>query len=420
MRIAMIAPLVEAVPPALYGGTERVVSMLTEELVTRGHQVTLFASGDSQTSATLIPSIERSLRLNDGIRDYVSYTMVQLAEIFDRRDEFDVIHNHVDYLAFPFAVMAGAPMVSTTHGRLDLPEVRHVYRAFDTPLVSISDAQQAALDGVHWLGTVYNSVAVDHYHFRPEPGDYLAFLGRIAPEKRPDRAIEIARDVGMKLIIAAKVDPYDQEYYDKAIRPLIEANKPLVEFIGEVDDAGKDELLGGAYAYLFPIDWPEPFGLTMAESMATGTPVIAYRCGSVCEVVEDGVTGFCPTTFHGMIDAVPKIADLDRRACRERVERLFSPAAMADGYERAYAKLRAERRGDHAMPTTRLRAGSRQRPEVFPVPALQWGNQAANYVRSWFQAPTRPVPQPSPVTSRRPGDQVHDRDRPEHQPAARE
>lgn len=416
MRIAMIAPLVEAVPPELYGGTERVVSMLTEELVARGHQVTLFASGDSMTKARLVPSSERSLRLNAGIRDYVSYTMVQLADVFARRDEFDVIHNHVDYLAFPFAVMADAPMVSTTHGRLDLPEVRHVYRAFDTPLVAISDAQRATLDGVHWLTTVYNAVALDHYHFQPNPGDYLVFLGRIAPEKRPDRAIEIARDVGMKLIIAAKVDPVDQDYYDKAIRPMIEGNRPLVEFIGEIDDAGKDELLGGAYAYLFPIDWPEPFGLTMAESMATGTPVIAYRCGSVSEVVEDGVTGFCPTTLHEMIEAVPKVANLDRRACRERVERLFSPKALADGYERAYALLQAERRG--ATSTRTLRTGRQRRPEVFPVPALQWGNRTANYLRSWFQPDPQPAPQPRPISGAAPRDPVRDVARPENRSTA--
>lgn len=420
MRIAMIAPLIEAVPPELYGGTERVVSMLTEELVARGHQVTLFASGDSQTRATLVPCCERSLRLNDDIRDYVSHTLVQLADVFERRDEFDIIHSHVDYLAFPYAVMADAPMISTTHGRLDLADVRHVYHAFDTPLVSISDAQRATLDDVHWLTTVYNSVAVDRYHFRPDPGDYLVFLGRIAPEKRPDRAIEIARDVGMKLIMAAKVDPYDQEYYDKAIKPLIDANRPLIEFIGEVDDAGKDELLGGAYAYLFPIDWPEPFGLTMAESMATGTPVIAYRCGSVCEVIEDGVTGFYPSSFHGMIDAVQKVADLDRRACRERVERLFSPTAMADGYERAYAMLRAERQGDRAVPAMRLRAGMRRRPDVFPVPALQWGNHAASYLRAWFQPGPTPVPQPRAVVTRTPADQGSDLARNEQTHPARD
>jgi glycosyltransferase involved in cell wall biosynthesis len=418
MRIAMIAPLVEAVPPQLYGGTERVVSMLTEELVARGHQVTLFASGDSVTAADLVASTEHSLRLDSTIKDYLSYSIVQLADVFARRGEFDIIHNHADYLAFPFAMMMDTPMVSTTHGRLDLPETQRVYKAFDTPLVAISESQRASLNGVHWLSTVYNAVAIDHYHFQPKPGDYLVFLGRICPEKRPDRAIEIARDVGMKLLIAAKVDPMDRDYYEQAIRPLIDWNRPLVEYVGEVDEVGKDQLLGGAYANVFPIDWPEPFGLTMAESMATGTPVIAFHCGSVSEVVEDGVTGFCSSTLRGMIEAVPKVADLDRRACRERVERLFSPKALADGYERAYALLQAERRD--ATASRRLRPERQPRPEVFPSPALQWGNRTANYLRSWFQAAPGPMPQPRPVTSTPPGESTRGLARPDTPPAVRE
>jgi glycosyltransferase involved in cell wall biosynthesis len=339
MRIAMMAPLIESVPPRKYGGTERVVSLLTEELVKAGHQVTLFASADSVTSAELVPCSPQSLRLSEGIRDYVAYTISQLAEVYGRAEEFDLIHNHVDYFAFPPARFASVPTLTTTHGRLDVPEVRTVYRAFrDLPLTAISEAQRASLPGVNWVSTVYNGVDLRNFHFRPDPGDYLVFLGRISPEKRPDRAIDIDRDVGMRLVIAAKVDPVDQDYFQAAIAPLVR-DSPLIEFIGEVDERQKDELLGGAYAYLFPIDWPEPFGLTMAEAMATGTPVVAYRAGSVPEVVVDGVTGFVCDTVHEMADAVTRVAGLERRRCREQVERLFSPKAMTQGYERTYRAL---------------------------------------------------------------------------------
>lgn len=263
--------------------------------------------------------------------------MTELATVYRQAGRFDVIHNHLDYLAFPVADLSPTPTITTTHGRLDLPEVRRVYRAFPAlPLVPISHDQRSSLPGVNWMNVVYNGVDVDHFHFRPDPGDYLVFLGRISPEKRPDRAIELARDVGMKLVMAAKVDHVDQEYYDYAIAPLIEAQPSLVEFIGEIDEREKDALLGGAYAYLFPIDWPEPFGLTMAESLATGTPVIAFRAGSAEEVLEDGVTGFVCDTVYDMASAIPRVKELDRRACRARAERLFSPATMADGYEAAY------------------------------------------------------------------------------------
>jgi glycosyltransferase involved in cell wall biosynthesis len=344
MRIAMVAPLTEPVPPPLYGGTERVVSLLTEELVRRGHAVTLFASGDSQTEAELVACCERGLRLDPGVTDYVAYTMTQLGAVYRRADGFDLVHNHLDYFAFPSARLSPTPTVTTTHGRLDLPEVRRVYADFtEQRLVAISDDQRGYLPDANWLATVYNAVDVDTYRFRPESGDYLVFLGRISPEKRPDRVIEIARDVGMRLVIAAKVDPVDRDYWAHAIEPLIGGHPGLIEFVGEVDERGKEELLGGAYAYLFPIDWPEPFGLTMAEAMATGTPVVAYRAGSVPEVVEDGVTGFVCKTIAEMIAAIPRVKELDRRACRERAERLFSPKAMADGYERAYASVVAAR-----------------------------------------------------------------------------
>jgi len=339
MRIAMVAPLVESVPPAGYGGTERVVSVLTEELVRRGHAVTLFASGDSRTAAELAACCPVGLRLDPEARDYVAHTLLQAGEVYRRAGDFDLIHNNSDYFAFPFARLCDTPTLTTTHGRLDLPEVRRLYGQFpEQALVSISDAQRAPLPDAHWVGTVHNGIDLSNYRFRPAPGDYLAFVGRICPEKRPDRAIEIARDTGMRLLIAEKVDPVDRAYYEQAIEPLIRAC-PLVEYVGEVDEREKDALLGGAYAYLFPIDWPEPFGLTMVEAMATGTPVIAYKAGSVPEVVADGVTGFVSETVHGMVEAVGRIGSIDRRACRARGEEHFSAAAMADGYERVYRGL---------------------------------------------------------------------------------
>jgi glycosyltransferase involved in cell wall biosynthesis len=339
MRIALIAPLIESVPPALYGGTERVVSVLTEELAARGHEVTLFASGDSRTDATLAACSPRGLRLDPAVQDRVAYTMVQMGAVYGRAAEFDVLHNHNDYYSFPFARLTATPTVTTTHGRLDLTEVRTLYRHFaEQPLIAISRSQRESLPGCNWLTTVYNGIDLKHFQLREQPGDYLVFLGRISPEKRPDRAIDIARDAGMRLLIAAKVDPADREYYEHAIAPLIR-NSANVEYIGEVDEQQKDVLLGGAYAYLFPIDWPEPFGLTMVEAMATGTPVIAYRAGSVPEVVVDGVTGFVCDSVHDMVEAIPRVRTLDRRACRAHVERNFSAAAMAAGYENAYRLL---------------------------------------------------------------------------------
>jgi glycosyltransferase involved in cell wall biosynthesis len=345
LRIAMVAPLTEPVPPPLYGGTERVVSVLTEELVRRGHDVTLFASGDSKTSAKLFPCCERGLRLDKTAKDYVAHTLFGCGEAYVRAAEFDIIHNHNDYIAFPFARMALTPTVTTVHGRLDLPEVKQIYDAYpEHQLVSISNDQQSWLPNRRWLATVYNGIDIENYHFKEEGGDYLVFLGRISPEKRVDRAIEIARDVGMRLIIAAKVDRVDQDYHENAIKPLIERNSNLVEYIGEVNEQEKDQLLGGAYAYLFPVDWPEPFGLTMAEAMATGCPVIATKAGSAPEVVADGETGFVCRSFSAMVQAVGRIGEIDRRACRAHVERNFSPTAMADGYERVYAQVAGKKR----------------------------------------------------------------------------
>ena len=339
MRLAIVAPLVEAVPPRLYGGTERVVSVLTEELVRRGHKVTLFASGDSRTSAELVACSPNSLRLHgDGLLPTASI-MLQLAEVYGNAVSFDVVHNHVDWFAFPFARLSRVPTISTTHGRLDLPAIRDTYDRFrEQRLVSISADQRRYVPDANWVATVHNGIAIDHFRFRPRAGDYLVFLGRINAEKRPDRAIEIAGRAGRRLVIAAKVDPVDRAYYEQEIEPLIHRS-PWVEYVGEVDEQEKDAILGGAYAYLFPIDWPEPFGLTMAESLATGTPVVAWRAGSVPEVVVDGVTGFVRDDMDGMVRAVEEVAGVDRAACRAHAERFFSGEAMADGYEAVYAAV---------------------------------------------------------------------------------
>jgi glycosyltransferase involved in cell wall biosynthesis len=337
MRIAMIAPLIESVPPERYGGTERVVSVLTEEMVRRGHDVTLFASGGSRTSACLVPCSDGPLRACPPDTDTVAHALIEMNEVYRRAGQFDLIHNHNDYLAFSFARTSATPTVTTAHGRLDLPEVRRTYGYFaEQRLIAISHDQRTWLPDARWVGTVHNPIDLDHYHLHPNPGDYLVFLGRICPEKRPDRAIEIARDTGMRLVIAAKVDRVDRNYYEYAIKPEIERNRGLVEFIGEVDEHEKDDLLGGAWAYLFPVDWPEPFGLTMAEAMATGTPVIATGLGSVPEVVAHAKTGFVCDTLAGMIEAVGRIGEIDRRACRQHVVELCSPAMIAAAYERVY------------------------------------------------------------------------------------
>ncbi len=338
MRIAQVSPLYEAVPPRLYGGTERVVSFLTEELVRRGHEVTLFASGDSRTSAHLVPCVPKALRLDPKSKDWLSAHILQLEQVVRRAGEFDFIHFHVDTLAFPFARRIAPPHLSTLHGRLDLPELVPLYREFrEHPVVSISDHQRTPLPFAGWVGTVYHGLPRDLLSFQPEKGSYLAFLGRISPEKRPDRAIEIARRAGIPLKIAAKVDKADQDYYEAVVKPLLE--DPLVEFVGEVNEKEKQEFLGNALALLFPIDWPEPFGLVMIEAMACGTPVVAFRCGSVPEVMEDGVTGFIVDTVDQAVRAVERVPALDRAACRKVFEERFSVERMARDYLRLYAKV---------------------------------------------------------------------------------
>ncbi|HLW48298.1 MAG TPA: glycosyltransferase family 4 protein [bacterium] len=346
MRIAQVAPLAESVPPQFYGGTERVVSGLTEELVRRGHDVVLFASGDSDTSAELVACCPEGLRLNPGIRDHVAYTMIELGMVSARAREFDIIHSHLDYLAMPTARQTATPMVTTLHGRLDLPELQDVYAEFsEQHLVSISNAQRRPLSHVRWLATVYNGIDLRHFTLREGSGGYLAFLGRISPEKGVDRAIEIAQAVDMPLRIAAKIDPVDREYFTAKIKPLL--RDPRVEYIGEIDETQKDEFLGNAFAYLFPINWPEPFGMTMIEAMACGTPVIAMNFGSVPEVVVDGQTGFVCRSQAEMIDAVQRTGDLSRNACRAHVENHFSAFRMAEMYETAYRTV-MEQKFDYA------------------------------------------------------------------------
>jgi glycosyltransferase involved in cell wall biosynthesis len=336
VRIAQIAPIQESVPPRGYGGTERVVNWLTEELVRRGHEVTLFASGDSQTSATLVPVVARALRPL-AVPDFLPATMLGLGLAFERANEFDVIHSHVDVPAIPFARLVQTPVVYTMHGRLDLPWLRQLYDAYDdVNLVSISDNQRRLLPNWNWLGTVYNGIGVDEYTFHPRAGDYLAFLGRISEEKGVEDAIAVARTANLPLKIAAKVDPRDRDYYER-VRHLLDA--PGVEFLGEIDQTEKDEFLGQARALIFPIRWPEPFGLVMAEAMATGTPVIGSRFGAVPEVVEDGVTGFFCDSFEEMVLAASRMLELDRETCRRRVEERFSAGAMTSGYEAIYQRL---------------------------------------------------------------------------------
>jgi glycosyltransferase involved in cell wall biosynthesis len=342
MRIAQIAPLYESVPPKLYGGTERVVSYLTEELVRQGHDVTLFASADSITSARLVPCAERALRLDAGCVDPLAHHIVQLEQLAREHARFDVVHFHIDYLHFPFSRRQPVPQLTTLHGRLDLPDLRAVYREFsDMPVVSISDAQRVPLPWVNWLGTVYHGLPEHLLEYRARPGTYLAFLGRISPEKRVDRAIEIARRIGMPLRIAAKVDKVDREYYREQIQPLM--SDPLVEYIGEIGESDKAEFLGNAHALLFPVDWPEPFGLVMIEAMACGTPTVAFRCGSVPEVLEEGVTGFVVDDIDGAVRAVERIDTLSRHRCRQVFETRFSAARMAKDYVAVYQRLARDR-----------------------------------------------------------------------------
>jgi glycosyltransferase involved in cell wall biosynthesis len=353
MRIAQVSPPVESVPPSGYGGTERVIATLTEELVRRGHDVTLFAPADSCSSAHLVPTVERALWHNRReYPDFAPFWAITLGEVWRRVDDFDVIHAHLDFFGFPLARASTRPVVTTLHGRLDLPQLEPLFDHFaDVPLVSISDAQRAPVPRAKWVATVYHGIELDQYTFSSQPGQYLAFLGRIAPEKGVDVAIRVAQRAGLPLRIAArrplpyKNDPEvrkDWEYFEQVLQPLLRGSH--VEFVGEVGGKRKDAFLRRASALLFPIQWPEPFGLVMAEALACGTPVVALRAGSVPEVLEDGATGYIRDTEDDLVEAVKRVGELDRARCRAEAERRFSPSAMAKAYEEVYAALLAGER----------------------------------------------------------------------------
>jgi glycosyltransferase involved in cell wall biosynthesis len=337
MKIAQVSPLYESCPPRLYGGTERIVYYLTEELIRLGHEVTLFASGDSQTSAVLEVPCAQALRLGEAGQDPLIYHLTMLHRLRRRVAEFDIIHFHTEYLHFPLFADYADKALTTLYGRLDLPDLPVIMREFPMlPLVSISAAQQTPLRWANWLGRVLHGLPRDLHRLGSGDGGYLAFLGRIAPEKGPDRAIAIARRAGVPLQIAAKVDPVDRDYFEHAIAPLLQ--DPLIEFIGEIGENEKGEFLGDAMALLFPIDWPEPFGLVLIEAMANGTPVIAFGRGSVPEIIEDGVTGFIVDDIAGAAAAVPLAKQLDRRTIRERFEERFTAQRMARDYLELYQR----------------------------------------------------------------------------------
>ena len=338
MRIAQVAPLYESVPPKYYGGTERVVSYLTEELVCQGHEVTLFASGDSVTKAHLVAACRRSLRMDKHCVDRMAHHILMLEHMLQRAAEFDIVHFHTDYLHFPLSRREQITHVTTLHGRLDIPDLVPLHQEFrDMPVISISDGQREPLPWANWQATVYHGLPADMYQLRDEPGSYLAFLGRVSPEKRVDRAIEIAKQVRIPLKIAAKVDRVDTDYFETVVEPLL--RHPFVEFVGEIGEGEKAEFLGNAYALLFPIDWPEPFGLVMIEAMACGTPVIAYRGGAVPEVMEEGHTGFIVEGLEDAVEAVLRVPELSRKRCREVFDQRFTAARMAHDYVQVYERL---------------------------------------------------------------------------------
>jgi glycosyltransferase involved in cell wall biosynthesis len=338
VRIAQIAPLYESVPPKLYGGTERVVSYLTEELVRLGHEVTLFASGDSVTKARLVSGCKKALRLTRTCADPLSHHTILLDKVLSSASDFDILHFHTDYTHFPATRNLQLPTVTTLHGRLDMPDLFPLYQQFARlPLVSISQAQRLPLGRVNWAANVHHGLPTNLYRPQTKPGEYLAFLGRISPEKRPDRAIRIALKAGIPLKIAAKVDEVDRQYFESAIKPLLD--QPGIEFLGEIDESQKGNFLGHAYAYLFPIDWPEPFGLTLIEAMACGTPTIAFCCGSVPEIIEDGVTGFIVKSEEEAVKALERVATINRAKCRATFERRFTACRMAKDYLSVYHSL---------------------------------------------------------------------------------
>jgi glycosyltransferase involved in cell wall biosynthesis len=338
LKIAQVAPLFESVPPACYGGTERVVSNLADELVRLGHDVTLFASADSNTCATLMPMCPRALRLDTGCRDQLAWHVLMLESVAARAKQFDIVHFHIGHFHFPLLRRLEVAHVTTQHGRLDLPELGPLYDEFsDMPLISISDAQRHPLSMANWVATVHHGLPETLFDFQAQPGEYLAFLGRISPEKRVDRAIAIATALGLPLRIAAKVDPADVEYFEQDVRPLL--THPLIEFIGEIGEREKNSFLGHARALLFPIDWPEPFGLVMIEALACGTPIVAFRAGSVEEVIEHGRTGFIVDDMEEAIEATRHVPSLDRRECRRSFEQRFTARRMVERHVSVYSEL---------------------------------------------------------------------------------
>jgi glycosyltransferase involved in cell wall biosynthesis len=338
MRIAQVAPVFESVPPKLYGGTERVVSYLTEALVKLGHDVTLYASGDSVTKARLRGVCRRALRLDHTSVEPCADHVYLAERVFQEAAQFDLVHSHIDYVAFPLLRRLRTPRVTTLHGRLDIPNLRNLYREFsDEPVISISDFQRCPLPCASWQATVYHGLPEDLYSFHEQPGKYLAFLGRASPEKRLDEAVRIARRAGLPLKIAAKVDKADRDYFQDAIKPLL--NQTGVEFIGEIGERDKSEFLGNAMALLFPIDWPEPFGLVMIEALACGTPVIARERGSVPEIIDHGKTGFIFDDIEEAAWLVEQVPRLSRRCCREAFESRFTALRMAEDYLALYERL---------------------------------------------------------------------------------
>ncbi|HKR79739.1 MAG TPA: glycosyltransferase family 4 protein [Nitrospira sp.] len=364
MKIAQIAPLWESVPPRLYGGTERVVSYLTEELVRQGHEVTLYASGDSQTGSRLKPACAHALRLNTGLvnRD-APLILMQEQALGAEADQYDIIHSHLDFLSFPMSRRCPTPVLTTLHGRLDLPELVPMFREYaDMQLVSISNAQRQPLPDANWQATVYHGLP-DLYMFQPTPGKYLAYLGRICPEKRPDHAIEIAKRVGIPLRIAAKVDPVDREYFETQIEPLL--NHPLIEYVGEINDAEKCDFLGNAAAVLCTYDWPEPFGIVLIEALACGTPVFAYRRGSIPEIIDDGVTGFICDSMAEMIAKLDQLPSINRRRCRDAFQNRFTVERMVKDYLAVYERMATVPARVHALAQSRsLRVVGRKRLTV--------------------------------------------------------
>ncbi len=335
MKIAQVSPLYESVPPKLYGGTERIVAYLTDALVDQGHEVTLFASGDSHTKARLVPVCPSALRLDHTVVDQFAHHIVELQKVQEQLNRFDIIHYHIDYLHFPISRINRIPQLTTLHGRLDLLDLQGLYNHFpDMPVVSISDAQRRPLPQANWIDTVYHGLPEDLYHYGTGEGDYVAFVGRVNPEKRVDRAIEIAKQANIKLKIAAKIDPVDQPYYEQEIKPLLD--HPLVEFVGEIGEAEKSDFFGNARALLFPIDWPEPFGMVMIEAMACGTPVIAFRNGSVPEVIDVGESGFVVESVSEAVEALKNIDLIDRQNCRKAFEQRFLNTRMAHEYVELY------------------------------------------------------------------------------------